>query len=138
MNKKPTGTAIAVLGAVLALWSVTTPAWGLGVLIGAAMIVSGIAVATTPRRLLEIPPREHAHRWNVNVVVPAAPALAPTLEQMLEDDVVGLRIQADEEHWEIIVSFKVQASGRDVAERIGKRALERHGLIVDAVGATRA
>ena len=135
--KKKTGALTMAAGLALGLWSVTAPAWGLGVLIALALFVGGFALYTTPKLPAVLEPKTHVYRWLVEAVVPMAPTLTPTLKEMLEDEVVGLRLQADEENFEVRVFFKVEASGRDVAERIGERVFQRQGLVLDGIRATR-
>lgn len=136
--KKPAVLLLAA-GVGLCLAGATRPAGGLGLIaIGVALFLAGFGLATWPKTFKEWPARTHAHRWRVDVAVPVNPDLAGTLRTQLEDEVVGLRLELDWEHEEVLVSFLVDASGADLAERIGLRRIERHGLIVEAVRAQRA
>lgn len=130
--------ALAALGVGLAALGDFQPAGGAGLIaLGLAFIMAALAVALRPR-WEERPPRTHAHRWRVEIAVPMSPQFAATLKTQLEDEVLGLRLELDWEHDEVLVSFLVDASGADLAERIGQRRVERHGLVVDAVRALRA
>lgn len=137
-EKRLAAALLAAGGGALASAGTFQPAGGLGLIaIGVALLLAALAIVLAPR-YVERPIRTHAHRWRVDVAVPLNPDLAGTLRTQLEDDVVGLRLELDWEHEEVLVSFLVDASGADLAERIGLRRIERHGLVVEAVRAQRA
>lgn len=131
------GAALCAVGLALLLWQVFRESpWQAGLAIGFALVVAGALTLERPEAPELTGPRA-AGRWVFEAAVPMSPSLTPTLRELLEEDAVGLELREDPEHEEVVVRFTVTASGRDVAERIGRRRLERHGLILEASRAVR-
>lgn len=136
-------TVAAVLAAIAALWLVVDVVLGgpaLPGIIAGVMAILCLAIATErqvvdPGYDPELVGRTK-RRYRVDLIIPLSPVLAPTLRTTLEEadvDVIGLEL--DVEHDEVIASIGIEATSREVAERVGVRTIARVGLVDDGVRA---
>lgn len=137
--EKKLGAALVALGVIIVASQVFADwPWQGGILLGLVLAVAGGLLLREERPRLEAPgPPGPVRPWRFEAVVPMSDRYAGTLRELLEDEVLGLELEADGEHEAVLVRFRVAASGRDVADRIGRRVLERHGLILEESRAVR-